>query len=69
MPTLSKHVVALYVDKSRQQWIVRDPDGNFWIVPSVENPWDHREPFDPSAEEIDLEPVTGHYKYMLDLPF
>ena len=69
MLTFSKHMVALFVDKSRQQWIVRDPDGNFWIVPSGENPWDHREPFDPSGDDIELEPVPGHYKYMLDLPF
>ena len=69
MLTFSKHMVALFVDKSRQQWIVRDPDGNFWIVPSGENPWDHREPFDPSGDDIELESVPGHYKYMLDLPF
>lgn len=68
MLTLRKHVVSLYVDKARQQWIVRDPDGNFWIVPSVENPWDHREPL-VLTEDIDLEPVPGHYKYLLDLPF
>jgi hypothetical protein len=68
MLTLRKHVVSLYVDKVRQQWIVRDPDGNFWIVPSVENPWDHREPLD-LTDDMDLEPVPGHYKYLLDLPF
>jgi hypothetical protein len=60
--------VALYVDKSSQQWIVRDPEGNFWIVPSVENSWDHRQPYQP-AEGADLEPVPGHYKSMLGLPF
>jgi hypothetical protein len=58
---------ALFVDKASQQWIVRDHEGNFWIVPSVENPWDHRLPFLP-AEETDLEPVPGHYKSMLGLP-
>jgi len=57
----------LYVDRSTQRWIVRDPDGNFWIVPSVDNAWDHREAFQPT-EEIDLEPVPGHYKYLLRLP-
>jgi hypothetical protein len=69
MLTLSKQSVSIYVDKTRQQWIVRDPDGNFWIVPSIEKPWDHRQPFDPSGEEVDLELVPGHYGYMLDLPF
>ena len=51
-----------------QQWVVRDPEGNFWIVPSVENPWDHRRPFYPS-EETKLESVPGHHIYMPDLPF
>jgi hypothetical protein len=60
--------IALYVDRLSQQWIVRDPDGNFWRVPSVENAWEHRQPFEPS-QETDLEPVPKHYKNMLDLPF
>jgi hypothetical protein len=66
--TVRKQTVALFVDRSCQQWIVRDPDGCFWLVPSVENAWDHREPFSPS-EETALEPVPGHYKDMLGLPF
>ena len=69
MLTLKKQMASLFVDKSNQRWVVRDPDGDFWILPPTENPWDHREPFDPTAEEIDLEPVPGHYKYMFDLPF
>ena len=68
MLMVSKQVVALYVDRSSQQWIVRDPEGNFWIVPSMEDAWDHRQPFHP-AEDSDLEPVPGHYKYLLRLPF
>jgi hypothetical protein len=44
-----------------------DSDGNFWIVPPVDHPWDHREPFYPT-EATELEPVPGHYKHMLDLP-
>jgi hypothetical protein len=66
MLTLRKQ--ALFVDRQSQQWVVRDPEGNFWIVPSVENAWDHRQPFQPT-EESDLEPVPGHYKDMLGLPF
>ena len=60
--------LAIYVDKSRRQWIVRDPDGNFWTLPSVENSWEQREPFD-LTEHVELEPVPGHYKYLLELPF
>ncbi len=68
MMTLSKQRVAIYVDKPSQQWIVRDAEGNFWIVPVHEEAWEHRKPFFPT-EESELEPVPGHYKYMLGLPF
>jgi hypothetical protein len=68
MLTASKRVVALFVDKTTRQWIVRDSEGNFWSLPSTDNPWDERQPFCP-AEETELEPVPGHYKYMLGLPF
>ena len=68
MLTLRKNVVNLYVDRPSQQWIVLDPEGNFWIVPSDEkNPWNQRQAFYPT-EETELEPVPGHYKYMLGLP-
>lgn len=64
-----KMTVALYVDRSRpQHWIVRDPEGNFWLLPPVAQPWANRHPYEFS-ESSDLEPVPGHYKYMLDLPF
>ena len=68
MATLRKQVMTLFVDRQSQQWIVRDSEGNFWIVPSIENAWDHRQPFQPT-EEADLEPFPGHYKGMLGLPF
>ena len=67
MLAASKRVVALYVDKASQQWIVRDAEGNFWSLPSTDNPWDERQPFFPT-EETDLEPVPGHYKDTLGLP-
>jgi hypothetical protein len=68
MFTLRKNVVTLFVDRSTQQWIVLDPEGNFWIVPSDnKSPWDHRLPFSPT-EETELERVPGHYKHMLGLP-
>jgi hypothetical protein len=62
-----KRVVALYVDKASQQWIARDAEGRLWSLPPTDNPWDERQPFYP-AEETELEPVPGHYKYMLGLP-
>jgi hypothetical protein len=68
MNAVKKRLVALFVEKSSRQWVVRDPEGNFWIVPSVENGWDHRQPFHPT-EESELESVPGHYRYMLNLPF
>jgi hypothetical protein len=67
MVTASKRVVALFVDKASQQWIVRDSEGQWWSLPSTDNPWDERQPYFP-AEEAELEPVPGHYKYMLGLP-
>jgi hypothetical protein len=58
--------VAIYVDRATQRWIVRDSEGDLWTLPSSENPWDERQPFTP-AEGTELEPVPGHYKYMLGL--
>ena len=66
MLAVRKQEVALYVDRSTQQWIVRDEEGKFWSLPQTDNPWDDRQPFTP-AEETELEPVPGHYKYMLGL--
>jgi hypothetical protein len=68
MEALQKRRVDIFVDRSRPQWIVRDPEGNFWLVPSAENPWDQRQPFQPT-EQTDLEPIPGHYRDMLGLPF
>lgn len=69
MESATKSLVSLFVDRSLPDfWVVRDPDGKFWLVPPVESPWDNRRPFYPT-EEMELEPVPGHYKYMLELPF
>ncbi len=60
-------MVALYVDKppsNGSSGIPRETSGAY----RHDNPWDDREPFTP-AEETELEPVPGHYKYMLGLPF
>lgn len=67
MLTVRKRVVAIYVDRSNGQWIARDSDGDFWVLPSTDHPWDDRQPFSP-AEETELEPVPGHYKYILGVP-
>ena len=61
-------MTAIFVARSSRQWIVRDPEGNFWLLPSVDDPWDRRQPFQPT-EEGELVPVPGHYKDMLGLPF
>jgi hypothetical protein len=68
MTTGSKQRVALFVARSYQQWVVRDPEGNFWLLPAVDNPWDHRQPFSPTPE-TELEPIPGHYTFVLGLPF
>jgi hypothetical protein len=64
----NKRVVALYVDKASRRWIVRDPEGNYWSLPSTDHAWDARQPFIP-AEETDLEPVPVHFQYLHCLPF
>ena len=68
MITVEKRRTTLFVDRISNQWVVRDPNGNFWFVPVVENGWEQRQPFHPT-EDSELEPVPGHYIYMLDLPF
>lgn len=60
---------AIFVDRDcTDHWIVRDPQGSFWIVPPTENAWENRRPFDPTAE-TKLQTIPGHYRYSLDLPF
>ncbi len=60
--------MTIYVDKASHQWIVRDPEGDFWTVPATDKAWEHREPF-ALTDACELEPVPGHYKYLLGLPF
>lgn len=68
MLTVRKQVVGIYVDRDARQWVVRDADGNFWLLPSTNNPWGDRQPYS-AAEEAELEPVPGHYKSVLGLPY
>lgn len=68
MVETAQYVVALYVDRATQQWVVRDRSGNFWILPSGADAWENREPFDVQPESL-LEPIPSHYRYLFDLPF
>ena len=62
-----KRVWALYVERSTHQWVVLDPEGRFWILPAVDDPWINRLPFEPT-EETGLDPIPGHYRHILGLP-
>lgn len=57
-------VISIYVDRSNQQWVVRDRQGALWILPQTKTPWEHRQPFHPT-EETELERVPKHYEYLL----
>ena len=59
--------MTLWVDKTTQQGIVRDPGSNVWGLRSIDNPWDKRQPFS-STEDTELPPVPRHHKYTLGLP-
>jgi hypothetical protein len=67
MLMVRRPAIALFVDRTSQQWIARDVDGQFWSIPPVDHPWNHRQPFQPT-DETQLEPVPGHYKSMLGVP-
>lgn len=66
MLTARRHI-DIFVARASGRWVVRDADGNFWALPATTTPWDDREPFVPD-EEAELEPVPGHYRYLLRLP-
>jgi hypothetical protein len=69
MVSATRRMAAIFVDRAcTGHWIVRDPEGNYWIVPPVENAWESRRPFQPT-EDTELESIPGHYRFMLDLPF
>ena len=59
---------AIFVDRNTQHWVVRDPDGNFWSVPSANNAWEQRQPYEMQESSV-LEPIPSHYLYLLRLPF
>jgi hypothetical protein len=59
---------ALFVERSTRRWVVLDPEGCFWVLPPVDDPWGNRLPFHPT-ESTGLDPVPAHYKTLLGLPF
>lgn len=67
MLTVRRRTIALFVDRDSGRWIARDVEGNYWVLPMTENPWDDRQPFN-AEDGADLEPIPGHYKSMLQLP-
>lgn len=68
MLTVHHPTMVLFVDRSSQQWIVRDAEGRFWALSHSGDCWKNRQPFEPT-EETELEMVPGHYKYFLGVPF
>jgi hypothetical protein len=60
--------VSIFVERTTRRWVVLDPEGHFWILPELEDAWHNRQPFEPT-EDTALEPVPGHYRHLLDLPF
>lgn len=68
MVTVPNEKVLIFADRSSNQRIVRDRDGIYWIVPLIKDPWEHRQPFE-FTQDAELEPVPGHYKYLLELPY
>ena len=68
MVEVRRCTVSLFVDKTTNQWIVRDPEGHYWMLPATEEPWDQRQPFQP-GDDSELEAVPRHYQYLLKLPF
>jgi hypothetical protein len=67
MHAVHTQAVSVYVDRLGGRWVVRDTAGRFWQLPPSDDPWRDREEFTPD-DGAELEPVPGHYKYMLGLP-
>ena len=67
MIALRNTIAALFVDRTSQQWVVLDREGNYWTLSTDdEKPWEGRQPFHPT-EESQLERVPNHYAQMLGL--
>jgi hypothetical protein len=57
MISVRKRVAVLFVDRSCQQWVVLDPEGSFWFLPSV-----HGGPDRPALHQVVGTPGTGVIK-------
>ena len=68
MLTLISSRLSLFVDRTSQQWVVKDGDGQFWVLPQTEHPWADRIPFS-LTEDTELESIPGHYRSLLGLPY
>lgn len=58
--------IQLFADKVQGRWIVCDEKGIYWVL-AGENTWEQRQQITLN-DEIDLQPVPGHYKRMLGVP-
>lgn len=59
--------LRLFADRAKRQWIVRDGQGQYWMLPSSDRAWEDR--IEVQQREItDLEAVPMHYKATLCLP-
>jgi hypothetical protein len=68
MISARKPSMSLYVDRGcPANWIVRDREGRFWVVPPGDDGWERRQPYEPTGE-TELEAIPGHYMCMLGLP-
>jgi hypothetical protein len=56
---------TLYADRFTRQWVVRDPEGKFWIVTADDSARATQCDRFFSTEETEFEPVPGHYKHLL----
>jgi hypothetical protein len=68
MMSIRQQRISIFVDRSSRQWVVQDPEGTFWVVPAIDEAWEHRQPF-VLTDECELESVPSHYKNLLGLPF
>jgi hypothetical protein len=59
--------LQLFVDRARRQWIARDAQGRYWMLPCSDRAWEDRIEV-RQRDFTELEPVPTHYKATLCLP-
>jgi hypothetical protein len=60
-------MVANILDKDARMSILMEDARVEQFVPSGQDSWERRQPFEPT-EETELELIPGHHKYVLGLP-